>query len=54
MSDGERDPLESRSQLLQEWYLCGSAPVADAAGLEARFERAREALERSEEETQAA
>lgn len=54
MGDGERDPLESRSQLLREWYLCGSAPLAEAAGLEARFERARQALERSGEETQAA
>jgi exonuclease SbcC len=54
MGDGERDPLESRSQLLQEWYLCGSAPLAEAAALEARFERARQALERSAEETQAA
>jgi hypothetical protein len=54
MGDGERDPLEGRSQLLQDWYLSGSAPLAEAAGLEARFERARHALERSEEETQAA
>ncbi|MGA7981380.1 MAG: DUF349 domain-containing protein [Chromatiaceae bacterium] len=54
MSDGERDPLESTSQLLHEWYLCGSAPASEAAALEARFERAREALQRAEHESEAA
>jgi exonuclease SbcC len=54
MRDGERDPLESASQLLREWYLCGSAAASEAPELEARFERARTALERAERDTEAA
>jgi exonuclease SbcC len=54
MSDGERDPLESASRLLQQWYLCGSAPAAETAALETRFAQARKALERAERETEAA
>jgi len=31
--------------LLEEWYLCGPAPVSEAPALEQRFQRARAALE---------
>ena len=39
-------PLAGPQQLLRDWYLCGPAP-ADPA-LDARFERARAALEQVE------
>jgi hypothetical protein len=45
MREGEKDPLEAGFGLLQEWYLCGSAPASEAAGLEERFLRARRAIE---------
>jgi DNA repair protein SbcC/Rad50 len=42
MVDGEEDPLQGSARLLKEWYLCGPAPRT--AGIEARFERIRNAL----------
>ncbi len=49
MSEGEKDPLVgTTSDLLEEWYLCGPAPAAVASALNARYHRARAALERSE------
>jgi hypothetical protein len=54
MRAGEKDPLEGAPRLLEEWYLCGPAPAADAPALDARFQRARAALETAERETRAA
>ncbi|MEA3276637.1 MAG: DUF349 domain-containing protein [Pseudomonadota bacterium] len=54
MRQGEKDPLEGASRLLQEWYVCGPAPASVAAGLEDRFRRARTALEKVEREHEAA
>lgn len=48
MREGEKDPLEATSRLLQEWYLCGPAPASDAAALEERFLRARRAIEQTD------
>jgi hypothetical protein len=48
MREGEKDPLEAASRLLQEWYLCGPAPASVAAGLEERFLRARKAIEQAD------
>ena len=45
MREGEKDPLEGTTGLLEEWYLCGPAPVSEAPALEQRFQRARAALE---------
>ncbi len=45
MREGEKDPLEGTTGLLEEWYLCGPAPVSEAPNLEQRFQRARAALE---------
>ncbi len=42
---GEKDPLERASRLIEEWYTCGPAPTEVAETLEARFQRAREALQ---------
>jgi hypothetical protein len=54
MREGERDPLSSASSLIEEWYLCGPAPAELATALQARFERARAALEQGDQETEAA
>jgi hypothetical protein len=54
MRQGEKDPLEATSRLLQQWYLCGSAPVSEAAALEERFRRARGAIEAMERDNEAA
>lgn len=54
MRDGEKDPLLATSRLLHEWYLCGPAPAAVAPALEARFLRARRAIEGLERENEAA
>jgi exonuclease SbcC len=54
MREGEKDPLEATSRLLQEWYLCSSAPTAEAAALEERFLRARRAIEATEPDDEAA
>ena len=48
MREGEKDPLEATSRLLQEWYLCGPAPASEAAALEERFLRARRSIEKSD------
>lgn len=54
MRQGEKDPLEARSRLLHEWYLCGPAPASMAAPLEERFLRARHAIEKKNRGDQAA
>lgn len=54
MRDGEKDPLQATSRLLQEWYLCGPAPARDAASLEERFLRVRRAIEEAERGNEAA
>jgi len=54
MRDGERDPLEATSRLLQEWYLCGPAPAPQAPALEERFQRARRTIEEAERDDAAA
>ncbi len=54
MREGERDPLEATSRLLQEWYLCGPAPASEAAALEERFLRARRSIEKSDVDDAAA
>jgi len=46
MGAGERDPIAGAGQLLRDWYQCGPAPGDPA--LDARFERARAALRRTE------
>jgi exonuclease SbcC len=54
MREGEKDPLEASFRLLQQWYLCGPAPLSVAAGLEERFSRARRAIEAAEPSHEAA
>ena len=51
MREGEGDPLEATSRLLQQWYLCGPAPAPEAGVLEQRFQRARRAIEAVERES---
>jgi DNA repair protein SbcC/Rad50 len=48
MAAGCGAPLAGAAELLRDWYQCGPAPM-DAA-LEARFERARAALEQGGDE----
>jgi len=54
MREGEKDPLEARSRLLHEWYLCGPAPASLAAALEERFLRAHSAIEKTNRDNQMA
>ena len=54
MRQGEKDPLEARSRLLHEWYLCGPAAASIAASLEERFRRARSAIEKTNRDNQMA
>jgi len=54
MREGEKDPLEGASRLLEEWYLCGPAPAAEAPALEERFRRASAALDDAAQEHAAA
>jgi hypothetical protein len=44
LTQGEQDPLDNAPQVEQVWLLCGPAPAAQMARLNARFERARKAL----------
>ncbi|EGV28827.1 protein of unknown function DUF349 [Thiorhodococcus drewsii AZ1] len=48
MMEGEEDPLEGTTRLLQDWYLCG--PAADNTTLSQRFERVRLKLWSSQEQ----
>jgi hypothetical protein len=54
MREGEGDPLQGGGRLFEEWYLCGPAPQEIAPALDARFARARAALEQSERKSEAA
>ena len=54
MRSGEKDPLAEAPRLLERWYLYGPAAAADTPALEARFERAREALEQADRDAGAA
>lgn len=54
MRDGEGDPLQGDGRLIDAWYLCGAAPQEVAPTLDARFARARAALEQSERKSEAA
>lgn len=54
MRDGEKDPLQATSRLLQEWYLCDPAPVSEAASLERRFLHARRVIDEAERNSEAA
>jgi hypothetical protein len=54
MREGEKDPLEATSGLLQEWYLCGPAPAREATALQERFLRARSAIQSAEQDIEAA
>lgn len=54
MREGEGDPLQGGERLIDAWYLCGPAPQEIAAALDARFARARTALEQSERKSEAA
>ncbi|MGB5834382.1 MAG: DUF349 domain-containing protein [Thiohalocapsa sp.] len=42
MGDGSSDPLADAATLLRDWYLC--APSDEVDGLEARFDRVKQAL----------
>jgi hypothetical protein len=50
MRAGEKDPISDASRLLEEWYLCGAAPLSSAIALEERFRRACQALEQDQPE----
>jgi len=54
MREGERDPLQAGGGLIQEWYLCGPVPQGLAPALDARFARARAALDEMERTSEAA
>jgi len=44
LAQGEADPLDQAPRLRQAWYLCGAVPANQAERLEARFQRAEQAL----------
>lgn len=54
MREGEKDPLTDTARLLERWYLCGPAPAAEMPALEARFIRARDAIDKSVQESEIA
>lgn len=54
MGAGEKDPLTGAASLLERWYLCGPAPAAEMPALEARFTRARKAIEQAGQDSEAA
>lgn len=48
LASGEENPQATSAHLIEQWFLVGPAPAAEAAGLERRFERARAALSQIE------